>query len=473
VADTLIPAGRFSRDADTVTRTGAPATPWTLGSRWRRVGSTAGAGVLAKLVVFACNLALVPALIDYLGASQFGIWAAYQSIHAVILFADFGIGNGMQNAVTVAIAHGDTRKAHRLVSSSTAALLLAATAIGAVVGAVGSQPALVSRLLGEASRGADVAALHAGVSVFLATGLVAIPLSCGDRLALAMQQGFVSHLSRALGAIGSFVSVLVLIRANASFAAICLATSAPILAGPLLSWILVARRQAWAAPALSDVNIADMYSVLRSGAGFLAVQLTAIFGFGLDAILIERFAGSVEAANYAVVQRLFSIVAMTAGISLAPLWPAYADARARADFPWIKKTLQQSLIGTATIAGVLSISIALLAAPVASRWLGTSFVPPPSLVIAFAAWSFVMACGMAFSYFWNGMHMLTLQAVLGLVFVAVGLPAKLMALQAGTAASLVAVNAVAYAIVCLVPGALVTAPYVRFPAVNQSATQQA
>jgi hypothetical protein len=77
-------------------------------------------------------------------------------------------------------------------------------------------------------------------------------------------------------------------------------------------------------------------------------------------------------------------------------------------------------------------------------------------VIAFAAWSFVMACGMAFSYFWNGMHMLRLQAALGLIFVAVGLPAKLLALQAGTAASVVAINVLAYGATLLIPGSLAT-----------------
>jgi hypothetical protein len=68
---------------------------------------------------------------------------------------------------------------------------------------------------------------------------------------------------------------------------------------------------------------------------------------------------------------------------------------------------------------------------------------------------------MAFSYFWNGMHMLRLQAILGLIFVAASLPAKLFCLQSGTAVGLVTVNAVFYTLASLLPGAVATWSYLR------------
>jgi hypothetical protein len=67
-----------------------------------------------------------------------------------------------------------------------------------------------------------------------------------------------------------------------------------------------------------------------------------------------------------------------------------------------------------------------------------------------------MACGTAFSYFWNGMHMVRLQAALGAFFVLVSLPLKLMLLQSGGAESLVVINAIAYLATALIPGAIIT-----------------
>ena len=424
--------------------------------RFRRVGSAAIAGVLSKVVVVACNLALVPMLLGFLGPVQFGIWAAYQSIQGLLVFADFGIGNGMQNAVTVAIAHGDTRRAQSLISSALVALLAAAGFLGAVATIGFNVPSIVAWLSGGRPDDAELVALRVGVAVFLATGLLAIPLSCGDRLALAMQKGFVTHATRAITTILSLGCVLALVKAQASFAAICIATSIPVLVGPLLSWMVVARGRSWASPAVSAVSGGDTRAVLRSGIGFLAVQLTAILGFGLDAILIERYAGPIEVANYAVVQRLFGLVGMVVGIGLAPLWPAYADARARDDYAWLRTTFWRSLVATAVVAGGLSMSLAVLAGPIASRWLGNAINPPASLVTAFAAWSFVLACGMAFSYFWNGMHMLRLQAVLGGIFVLVSLPSKVALLQSGNAGTVVMVNVVAYTVSSLLPGAVAT-----------------
>ena len=429
--------------------------------RLRRVGSAAIAGVCAKVVVAACNLALVPVLVGFLGPVQFGIWAAYQSLQGLLIFADFGIGNGMQNAVTVALANGDTRRAQSLISSAFVALLAAAGILGALVAIGFNVPSVVAWVSGGRPGDGELAALRVGVAVFVAAGLLAIPCSCGDRLALAMQEGFVTHATRAMTTIVSFGCVLALVKSQASFASICIATSIPVLAGPLLSWMVVSRGRSWASPAISAVSGGDTRAVLRSGIGFLAVQLTAILGFGLDAILIERYAGPVEVANYAVVQRLFGLVAMVVGIGLAPLWPAYADARARGDYAWIRKTFRRSLFATAVVAGVLSIGLAFLAGPISARWVGNAINPPASLVTAFAAWSFVLACGMAFSYFWNGMHMLRLQAVLGGMFVLVGLPVKVGALQSGSATSVVLVNAIAYFATALLPGAVVTWTVIR------------
>jgi len=459
-------ADSLTTDARGVDRCGDPVASqspaWEVSRRrfWR-VGSAAVAGVFAKVVVVACNLALVPVLVGYLGPVQFGIWAAYQSLQGVLVFADFGIGNGMQNAVTVALAQGDTRRTQSLISSALLAMLVVAAVLGAIAIVGLNVPAIGDWLSAGQSGNPALVPLRAGIAVFLGAGLLAIPLSCGERLALAMQAGAVTQATRAITTVASFGCVFALVKAQASFATICIASSIPVLIGPLLSWIVVARGRAWAQPSISAITRSDMLAVLRSGAGFLAVQLTAIAGFGLDAILIERYAGSVEVANYTVVQRLFGLVGMVLGIVLAPLWPAYADARARGDDAWIRSTLWRSLIGTVLVAGVLSTTIAFLAGPIMSRWVGPSVSPPSSLVAAFAVWSFVLSCGMAFSYFWNGMHMLRLQAILGLVFVAVSFPAKIWWLQAGNAAGVLTVNSVAYTLASLLPGAIATWKYLR------------
>jgi hypothetical protein len=68
---------------------------------------------------------------------------------------------------------------------------------------------------------------------------------------------------------------------------------------------------------------------------------------------------------------------------------------------------------------------------------------------------------MAFSYFWNGMHMLRIQAVLGAMFVLVSLPLKVVALQTGNATSVALVNTIAYSVTALIPGFVVTYAILR------------
>jgi O-antigen/teichoic acid export membrane protein len=44
----------------------------------------------------------VPLTLTYLGSERYGMWMAISSIVALLAFADFGLGNGLVNAIAVA-----------------------------------------------------------------------------------------------------------------------------------------------------------------------------------------------------------------------------------------------------------------------------------------------------------------------------------------------------------------------------------
>src|SRR5580692_10086173 len=75
---------------------------------------------LIKGLSIACQFALVPMTIKYLDNSSYGIWQTIAQIVGWFSFFDIGIGNGLRNKLSEALAGGDTKLAKVYVSTSYA-----------------------------------------------------------------------------------------------------------------------------------------------------------------------------------------------------------------------------------------------------------------------------------------------------------------------------------------------------------------
>jgi O-antigen/teichoic acid export membrane protein len=421
-------------------------------TRLKMLKRTAMAGAVSKVASAICNFLMVPILLRSMGETQFGMWATYQSLLMLMPFADFGIGNGMMNAITRAASRNEEEEIQRLVTTGAAMLLAVSLICGGV--AVLTWPYLAGCL----ASGPDIAAaeLRRGLAVFLVGGLVAIPLSCADRMAAAMQAGYLPHIVRAAVAAVSLIAVFVASENDAQFSTLCLATVIPPLLAPLGTWWWLSRKFHFVSLRPSSFAPEEVPALTRTGGAFLAVQFAAIIGFGLDLLLVEHFMGAAIAAEYAVVQRYYSVVTVVANIALTPLWPAYADALARSDYPWIARVFQASIIGTVMIIAVIVIGMAVIAQSVMSVWLGKPEFSQQSLMVSYAAWTCVYAAGMTLSMAWNGLHWLRLQALLGGAFAVISMTLKCLLMPHHGLLVIPMVNLVGFSTLVLLPGILFT-----------------
>src|SRR4051812_23716437 len=106
-ADASAPAGRFPE-------------------RFRRIRPTTPKPIAARGVGVSPPLITVPLTLHYLGAERYGLWATLSSLIALASFADFGLGNGLLNALSSAHGRDDREAGAREVS--TAFILLLAVA---------------------------------------------------------------------------------------------------------------------------------------------------------------------------------------------------------------------------------------------------------------------------------------------------------------------------------------------------------
>lgn len=418
--------------------------------RYARAAQTVISAVGSRVVTMLAGLALIPLLLEHLTPSQFGIWATCYSLLAVMAYADFGVGNGLLNALATANAARDRRTAAALLSSGLA--MLCAVASIAAVTAVACWHFLPLGSLFAAFSDAAPPDVFGGLAVFGIYAIAALPLSCGERIAAAFQEGFVSNVSRAVAAVVGLWFTYLAVRSQCSFPVVC---GAGLLASLLgfcgtFAWQIYVHPWMLPRPALVSKNLIG--SLMKSGISFFLVQLVAIAGFNLDTVLVSSYLGAAAVADYTVAGRLFGLVTVMVSTILMPLWPAYTDASAMRDMAWLRRTFVHSVQIAFALSLAIAVGLAIFSPAIMYAWVGPRVSPAPAVIYMFAVWSCVQSVGMALATFWNGMHWLRFQFVLGVLFAASALVVKWHFASRGSLAGLLAANVVCYTVLALVPG---------------------
>ena len=90
------------------------------------------------------------------------------------------------------------------------------------------------------------------------------------------------------------------------------------------------------------------------------LQVVAAVAYASDSFVIAQLLGAPAVAEYAVPERMFSLITMVLAMVLAPLWPAYGEAIARGDAAWVKRTLKRSILTAVGLAALCSFTLVLV-----------------------------------------------------------------------------------------------------------------
>jgi O-antigen/teichoic acid export membrane protein len=406
--------------------------------RHRRVALSAVAAATAKLLSVATALISVPLTLHYLGGERYGMWMTMSSVIAMLAFADLGMGNGLINAVAESHGRDDNETIRKQVSSGFFILSLIAVVIVVLFSAVYSSIGWyrifnVQSALAQAEAGPALA-------VFAACFALNIPLGIVQRVQTALQQGFTASLWQCLGSVLGLAGVLLAIHLEGGLPWLIGAmVGAPLFAalGNSIHFFFHARPDL--SPAIRFVSRAMIQRIARTGVLFLVLQIVVAVAYASDNIVIAQMLGASAVTEYAVPEKMFSLITVLLGMVLAPLWPAYGEAIARGDSAWVRQTLKRSLITAVSIAAVLSSLLVLFGDRIISAWVGHEVSPPFLLLVGLGAWKILEAAGSALAAFLNGANVLRLQmliaSVMGITAIAlkfilvvqIGLPGVVLA----------------------------------------------
>jgi len=346
-------------------------TPTNVFRRERAIRLTVAASVGAKAVSGVCTLVQVPLALHYLGTEAYGFWVTLFSIVIVLNSVDFGLGVGMQHAMARAYGNDHMESARQAFWTGTAMLGI----LGMLVLAVGLPVAFraswpdILHIHDAGLRAETGAALAVAIAAFV----VGLPFNAVARLAAAVQRGWIHAGWIAAGSALSLALVAGAALGRWGFLWFLSASLlVPVIQG-LGLFVHLLRALGWKLKPTRLAPASEIRAMLRSSLFFTFPQFGLALVQSAPALAISMAAGSSAVTGYTLLMRLFGPFQQGQIILLNPVWPAYTEAHARGEHPWVSRAFWR----TAAAFIALAIGVAAVAwqsHAILSLWIGPSAV---------------------------------------------------------------------------------------------------
>lgn len=377
------------------------------------------ASFFIKGVSILIGFYLVPLTIGYVEKEQYGIWLTLSSVVGWFAFFDIGLGHGLRNKLSEALAVKDMDKAKTLVSSTYALLsiiiILLLAGFFVLQSLVDWQVILNTTVI--SSEELRLVAL-ATFSFFCINFLLKLIYSIFKADQQPAKQNLFNLMSNMIALL-----VIVILTKTTEGSLFNLAFTlglAPFFVLVLVSFFMFRGKYKAIAPALSCVRLSQFKELGGLGFRFFIVQVSSIIIFSTDNMIIAQILGPAEVPAYAIAHKYFGLISALFAIVTTPFWSAYTEAYVKKDFDWIV-SVNKKLIKVWF--GLVAISFLLLA--VSSRFYAfwVPEVEVPFLLSAMmCAYVNILTWGGIFVAFINGVGKIQIQLLVGLVAIIVNIP---------------------------------------------------
>ena len=379
--------------------------------------------IFSRFIALAVIFVSLRVALPYLGEARFGVWVTISSLITVLMIFDLGIGNSMVSQVARLAAQDESAALRKLIITGLSLLFLIGMLLGAALVSLAALAPLSWLYKGAAPALIDEA--RGALMLFGVLFGLSIPLQAVHRIYAGLQEGYISSCTVGSMGVVSLLALPLMPMVHAGIASLLLVTYGLQVAAGAILLVALHRRFKLALPRLAELRESSVRDLVASGGLFFVLQVTGVIGWDMDTILLSSLIGPASAATYAVVQRMFMMVAGPLAIVNAPLWGGYADAFARGDLQYIRRTLRRSLILTFLLATIGVVALLVMREPILQLLTKGVLQPPGSFILIFGVWTVVAAVGDALAMYLNGLHVLKPQVVTAVSFLTVALILKL------------------------------------------------
>lgn len=380
-------------------------------ARGARAKRQIGYSFFIQVISVLIGLLYVPLLLDYLTQEKYGIWITLTSILGWFSFFDIGLGNGLRNKLTEALANDNLVLGKRYVST-TYAILICIFSVVLLVFHISNFFLNWNSILN--TKTIDENELYILTSIVFTFFVLRFIVQLISVIYLADQKPSATKMMATGGNLLSFLIVLLLTKITLNGNLVLLGTiisAVPVLLFVVVSVISFNTRYKSLKPSVKAVDFKLSNTLLKLGTKFFFLQVAYIIVFSTSNVFITQFYGPAEVAVFNIAFKYFQIPVMVFSIIMSPIWSAVTDAYAQSDFDWMKKTLRQlNVISLLFVFGI--ILMAVISNWVYKIWVGDEIEIPMSLSVSLGIYSVMQIAIAPYSSFINGIGKLKLTVLL-------------------------------------------------------------
>ncbi|HVW62059.1 MAG TPA: MATE family efflux transporter [Puia sp.] len=379
---------------------------------------------LIKGSSIACQFALVPLTLHYLDKDRYGIWLTVASLLGWLTFFDIGVGNGLRNKLSEALANKDVRMARIYVSTSYAlvgAIFLSLMVVLWIIcpfinwsRVLNAPPAMSGELLRV-------------VLVVFSFFCIQFILQLIGNILFAHQEPAFSNLINPLASVLSLTVIFIMTRtvpASLFWVSVVFSVS-PVIMFLTFNIIFLGKRYREIAPSFKYVQFRHSKDLFGLGLQFFIIQIAAMVLYSSSNIILVQLFGPEDVTIYNIAYKYFTIALMINGIITATYWSAFTDAYVRNEFDWIKKTIKRMEKVTYLLMGLVIVST-LLANWVFYIWLGGTIKIPYTIQIVMCIYALISLIAAPQHIFLNGTGKIRLQLYSAVVTIIITIPMAIL-----------------------------------------------
>lgn len=391
-------------------------------------------------------LALIPLLMPALGTEVYGAWMTVVSITSMLVWADFGLGNGLLTRLAHHISRGDQDLARRDVATTYGIV----TVVGLIVVAASVMSPLVldwNKVLNASSDGS--ASIGFIAQICLVCFGINMPLSVIHRILYASQQVALSNAFTAFGSALSLGAAWATSSVGLHEALIVLATTlGPILSNVLATiWFFAKCRDLF--PGIRHIQRSAVLPLLKLGGLFVLISSCSSIALNVDNVLIARSLGAESVAQFAVTAKVMASMGLLINLVNLPLWPATANALVKGDLAWVSRSVRLIRLLSAGFVLLATIAVSVVSRPLI-HMLSHGMVDSDFwLIVSLGCWWFVVALTSPMMMVQNAAGVLRPQLIGWILFLLLSVPAKVLVIPLFGVVAVPIAGAIAYASVLL------------------------
>ena len=366
------------------------------------------------------GIILVPISIDYLGATNYGVWLTLSSLTTWMVFFDVGLGNGLRNKFAEAITLGNVKLAREYVSSAYAILLIIISLLILLFIAINTYLdwTLILNTSPELKDRLSILALIVFVSFALRLGLKLI-----SALLLAYHKTALRDFIDVIGRLSILISIIFLSRHGTQslvyFGSIV--SLAPIIVLLIFTIILFKSLFKKYQPSFKEINWNSSKLLFNLGFYFFVIQISTTILFMTDNIIISQLFGPAEVTPYHIGHKYFGAVLMGFTIIMAPFWSSFTESFAANDILWIRTTIRKLLI-IWCVSSLLVIILLACSNTIYDIWIGDKVYISFQTSLFWAIFVILQSLNMIYTFFLNGVGKIKIQMLTALFTIFLNIP---------------------------------------------------